>query len=209
MFGSFNHGNVWHSGMRIKAVGDNEDSDREQNVFSTLIKDRIIFLAQEIDVDIASYIVANLLNMEKQAPNEEIAIYINSKGGDVQDALFTIHDAIQAITCPVKTVCIGEAYSSAAVILSSGTKGRRFSFPNGKMMIHNLQITDLSGTLSEMEREAKLTKDLDKRLMGILAHHTGQNAKKVRRDCMKDKYLSPEEAIKYGLIDAVLEPVKK
>lgn len=199
-----------HMGMRISA-GDDSSGEMKldiSDVFKLLLKERTVFLAQEVNADLASYVVANLFYMEHLSKEKEITIYINSTGGSVQDGLFTIYDCMRVISPPIRTVCIGEAYSSAAVILSAGTKGRRFATPNSKMMIHSIQIEDISGTLSEVEQESKLTKEMNGKLMNIIAQHTGQNIKKVKRDCQKDKYFSAEEAIKYGLIDAVLEPSK-
>jgi ATP-dependent Clp protease, protease subunit len=177
------------------------------DIFSNLIKKRILFLSEEIDAAVATSITASLLFLDLHS-QEEITLYINSIGGSVSDGLLTIHDALQYIKSPVRTICIGEAYSSAAVILAAGSKGRRFAFPNAKIMIHNIQVEEMSGTQKEIQEEAKRVKELNHVLMSLIANHTNQPLKKVRRDCLKDKYFNPEEAIKYGLIDGVVESFK-
>lgn len=177
------------------------------DIFSNLIKKRILFLSEEIDAAVATSTAASLLFLDLHS-QEEITLYINSIGGSVSDGLLTIHDTLQYIKSPVKTICIGEAYSSAAVILAAGSKGRRFAFPNAKIMIHNIQVEEMSGTQKEIQEEAKRVKELNNVLMSLIANHTNQSLKKVRRDCLKDKYFNPEEAIKYGLIDGVVESFK-
>lgn len=174
------------------------------DVISRLVKDRILFLTDEVEIGVATELVAALLYLDLQNPDKEITIYINSQGGDTQSGLLTIYDTMQFIKSPVKTICIGEAYSSAAVLLASGTKGLRFAAPNSKIMIHSLQLGNLSGTQQEIEEETKLCKKLNDTVMKIIASHTGQNIKKVKRDCLKDKYFTAEEAIKYGLIDGIV-----
>lgn len=189
------------------SIGKNEDGEPAVDVFSSLMKKRTLFLGADIDGAMATSLTASLLLLDASS-QEEITLYINSNGGDISNGLLTIHDAIQYIKSPVKTVCIGEAYSSAAVILASGTKGRRFAFPNSKIMIHNLHVDELSGTQKEIEDETKRCKELNHVLMKLISSHTKQSLKKVKRDCLKDKYFSPEEAIKYGLIDGIVESSK-
>lgn len=186
-----------------KVIGEEKSVD----IFSSLIKERILFLSEEIDAGVATSITASLLFLDLQS-HKEITLYINSIGGTVSDGLLTIHDTLQYIKSPVKTVCIGEAYSSAAVILAAGTQGRRFAFPHAKIMIHNIQVQEMSGTQKEIQEEAKRVKELNQVLMTLISDHTRQPLKKVRRDCLKDKYFTPIEAIKYGLIDGIVEPSK-
>lgn len=188
-------------------VNGEVEEEKSVDIFSSLIKKRILFLSEEIDASVATSITASLLFLDLQS-QEEITLYINSIGGTVSDGLLTIHDTLQYIKSPVKTVCIGEAYSSAAVILAAGTKGRRYAFPHSKIMIHNIQVEELSGTQKEIQEEAKRVKELNQILMKLISDHTAQPLKKVKRDCLKDKYFTPEQAIKYGLIDAIVEPSK-
>jgi ATP-dependent Clp protease protease subunit len=199
-------------GMKCRNIhpiaGNEKICEDNIDIFSRLIKERIIFLSEEIDAAVATYITANLLFLDIQSKNE-ITLYINSIGGSVPDGLLTIYDTLQFIKSPVKTICIGEAYSSAAVILAAGTKGRRLAYPNAKIMIHNIQVEEMSGTQKEIQEESKRVKELNQVLMNIIANHTGQNIKKVRRDCLKDKYFNPNEAIKYGLIDSIVTSSKE
>ncbi len=178
------------------------------DIYSRLIKERVLFLYEEIDTSVATNMAATLLFLDFQDSEKEITLYINSNGGDVPNGLLTIYDTMQYIKAPVKTVCIGEAYSSAAVLLAGGTPGRRFAYSNSRIMIHSLQIGEMSGTEKEIQKEAKRIKELNQRLMKLIATHTGQSLRKVKRDCDKDKYFTPEQALKYGLIDYILEPSK-
>lgn len=179
-----------------------------QDVFSRLITERIVFLSQEIDAEVATEKAATLLLLNKLDATKEITLYINSSGGFVQDGLLTIYDTLQLISAPVRTICMGEAYSSAAIILAAGSKGRRMAYPSARIMIHNLQVEEMSGTQKQIEEESRRIKDLNHTLMQIISQHTGQPLKKVRRDCEKDKYFTPQEAIKYGLIDGIVTPLK-
>lgn len=193
---------------QISQIKEN-DENGTFNVISSLIKDRILFLTDDVEIGVATELVATLLYLDLKNSSKEITIYINSQGGDTQNGLMTIYDAMQFIASPIKTICIGEAYSTAAVLLSAGTKGLRFAAPHAKIMIHSLQLGNLSGTQQEIEDETKQCKKLNDAVMKIIAHHTGQNIKKVKRDCLKDKYFTSEEAIKYGLIDGIIQSNKK
>lgn len=184
-----------------------QSEERSIDIFSSLLKQRILFLSEEIDAAVATSITASLLFLDLSS-QDEITLYINSVGGSVSDGLLTIHDTLQYIKSPVKTICIGEAYSSAAVILAAGSKGRRFAFPHAKIMIHNIQVEEMSGTQKEIQEESKRVKELNQVLMSLIANHTKQPLKKIRRDCLKDKYFTPEEAVKYGLIDGIVESFK-
>ncbi len=172
------------------------------NIFSRLLQDRILFIANEITSDLASSLCATLyyLNTKSKDP---IIIYINSSGGDIT-SLFSIYDMINIIESPVSTVCMGEASSAAAFILAAGTKGLRFAFPNSEIMIHQVQISGLEGSGTDVDKQAKSIKKLKNRLTEILARHTGQLYNKVLKDCEVDKFMSSEEALKYGIIDEVI-----
>ena len=198
--------------MKCRCMLDNvqvQPNTDSFDVFSLLIKERILFLSQEIDGEIATSIAAKLFLLDRQSQDEEITLYINSSGGTIENGLLTIYDTLQFIRAPVKTVCIGEAYSSAAVILAAGTRGRRYAYPSARILIHSVQVDDMSGNQKEIEDESRRIKELNQKLMMIIARHTGQDLNKVRRDCKKDKYFSPDQAIKYGLIDHVIQPFKE
>lgn len=180
----------------------------DSEIYKNLFESRSVFLLGDIYVQSAANLAAQLLwlNAIKQ---EEITIYINSQGGDIDSGLLTIYDTIQWISSPVSTICIGEAYSSAGYILASGSRGKRYAYPHSKIMIHGVQTSELSGTQEEIEAESKRIKLLNQSLMEIIARHSKQSLSKVKRDLKKDRYFSAEEALKYGLIDGVIEPTKK
>lgn len=192
--------------MRIKNFGSERSLLELEalDVLSALVKDRIIFLCEEIDAVVAKDVCAKIIWLNKKDPKTEITLYINSGGGSVPDGLLSIYDTMQLSEAPIKTVCIGEAYSSAAIILASGTKGFRFAYPNARIMIHNVSIDELSGTVEQVQEETKQLKDLNKILIKLISDHTGQSERKVKYDCRKDKYFTPEQAVSYGLIDGIL-----
>ena len=179
------------------------------DIYSKSVESHSLFIKDEIDSENATHIAASMIYLSQKDPSNEITIYINSIGGTIFGGLLTIYDTMQAIQAPIRTFCIGEAYSSAAIIMASGTPGRRFLFPNSKVMIHAIQLSDVSGSSSELEREMKRIKIENKALMEIIARHTGQPLNKVKRDCKEDYYLNAEEAIKYGLADEIASPIKK
>lgn len=179
------------------------------DVYSKLIEERIIFLKDEIDAEVATKISATLFWLNSKSGTEEITLYINSPGGTVSDGLFTIYDTLQFIEAPVRTICIGEASSSAAVILAAGSKGLRFAYSSARIMIHNIQVSEMSGSQTEIEKESKRIKELNQTLIQTIARHTGQPLRKVKRDCTHDKYLTAEEAVKYGIIDSIIQPKKE
>lgn len=178
------------------------------DVFSRLVSERIVFLSEDIDADVATETAAMLLWLNKQDSKKEITFYINSVGGSVGDGLLTIYDTMQLIEAPIKTICIGEAYSSGAVLLAAGSPGLRFAYPSARLMIHSIQVSEMSGTQQEIQEETKRIKKLNYTLMEIIARHTGQPLRKIKKDCVKDKYLTPSEAMKYGIIDKIVNPSK-
>ena len=178
------------------------------DIYVTLAKERSLFLIGELEAEIANELVALLFWLDKQS-SEEITVYINSGGGTIPDGLHALYDTFQFIKSPVRTICIGEAHSSAAILLASGSKGRRFAYPNSEIMIHTVQVSDVSGSQSELEEESKRTKKLNAHLMEMIARHTGQSLRKVKRDCQEDKYMTAQEALEYGIIDEILKPTKE
>jgi len=195
--------------MNPVIIEKTKNGEVHYDIYSRLIKDRIIFLHEEINAEVASTIVATLLYLNLKDNDEAISIYINSPGGTVTNGLFTIYDTIQRIEAPVETVCVGEAYSAAAVILAAGEKGRRKAYPNSKIMIHNIQVSGMWGDTKDIMREAKLVSDENKNLLEVLARHSGNTLNKVTRDCNKDFYMTAQEAKEYGIIDEILVPKKK
>ena len=176
--------------------------ERVYDIYSRLLKDRIIFLGTPIDAQVANVVVAQLLFLDAQNPNQEIKLYINSPGGEV-DAGLAIYDTMQFVRAPVSTIVIGMAASMAAVILAAGEKGRRYALPHAKVMIHQ-PWGGARGTASAIAIQAQEILKAKKLLNEILAKHTGQPLEKVEKDTDRDYYLSAQEALEYGLIDQVV-----
>lgn len=180
--------------------------ERSQEVYSRLAKNRIIFLAEDITKTTGSSLSALLLYYDAEDPNREIKIYINSNGGDAT-ALSNIYDVMQIITAPVHTICIGKAYSAAAILLAAGAPGKRFTTKNSDIMIHGIQAqfpqTENADKI-DSEIEWKMLQDHNNMIMKILAKHTGKTFDQVSKDCERDLFMDAEEAIKYGMVDYIL-----
>ncbi len=184
------------------------DGEVVYDIYSRLIKERILFLSEEIDANIATMLTATLFWLDSQDSTQEIEIYINSPGGTVSDGLLTIYDTFQVIKSPIKTICIGEAYSGAAVILAAGTHGKRLAYPNAKIMIHPIQVSEISGSQPEIEKEAKRIRKLNTSVIELIARHTGKSLKRVKKDCQTEKFMNADEALEYGIIDDIVKPNK-
>lgn len=184
----------------IEADGRGE---RAFDIYSRLLKDRIIFIGTGIDDFVANSVIAQMLFLQMQDPKKDIHIYINSPGGSVTAGL-AIYDTMQFITCDVNTYCIGIAASMGAVLLTAGTKGKRFCLPNSHVMIHQVS-GGAQGTASDVERTVEFMYNLKRRLNNVLSHHTGKTVEEVEADADRDNYMSGEEAAAYGLVDKVLE----
>ena len=178
--------------------------ERAYDIYSRLLKERIIFLGGSIIDPVANSIIAQMLFLASQDPKKEIQLYINSPGGVLTSAL-AIYDTIQYTKCPISTVCIGSAASGAAVLLAAGTKGKRFSLPNAQVLLHQVAVSGVSGEAVEIEIAAKQIVKLKDKVNRILAKHTGQPLEKVEKDTDRDFYLSAEEAKEYGIVDEVIK----
>lgn len=176
--------------------------ERAYDIFSRLLKERIIFLIGEIEDHMANLVVAQLLFLEAENPDKDIHLYINSPGGAVTAAL-AIYDTMQFVKPDVSTLCIGQAASAGALLLCGGAKGKRFCLTNSTVMIHQV-IGGYQGQGSDIEIHAKHTLAIGKRLNEIIAKHTGKSVDQVRRDTERDRFLYPEEAVNYGIVDRVL-----
>lgn len=176
--------------------------ERSWDIFSRLLRDRIVFLGSEVNDDAANIIIAQMLFLESEDPEKEITLYINSPGGSVTSGL-SIYDTMQYVRCPVATVCLGMAASMAAVILAAGTKGLRKALPNSRVIIHQ-PLGGVRGQATDIEIHAREILFLRQRLNEILAKHTGQSTDKIKLDTERDNFLSPEDALHYGLIDSVV-----
>lgn len=175
--------------------------ERSYDIYSRLLKDRIIFLGTQVTDDVANLIVAQLLFLESDDPEKDVNFYINSPGGSVTAGM-AIYDTMRYIKPDICTICIGQAASMASLLLSAGTKGKRYSLPNSRIMIHQ-PLGGAQGQASDIEIQAKEILRMKETLNQILAFHTGQDIKKIRKDTDRDYFMSGEEAKNYGLIDHV------
>jgi len=186
--------------MVVDQVGNNE---RSYDIYSRLLEDRIIFLSGEINDQVANSIVAQLIYLEGKNPDKDIFMYINSPGGSVSAGL-AIYDTMNYIKCDVATTCIGMAASMAAVILSSGAKGKRIALPNSEVMIHQ-PLGGAQGQATDIEIHAKHIQKTRALLNQILSNNTGKDIKTIQKDTERDNYMDAETALKYGLVDKILE----
>jgi len=177
---------------------------RAYDIYSRLLKDRIIFLAGPITDTVANSVIAQLLYLTSKDSKKDIQLYINSPGG-VLTAALAIYDTIQYVQCSVSTVCVGAAGSGAAVLLAAGSKGKRFALPNAEILLHQVAVSGLAGQAVEIEITAKQVMKLKNKINKILAKHTSQPLGKIERDTDRDFYLSAEEAKEYGVIDDVIK----
>jgi ATP-dependent Clp protease protease subunit len=178
--------------------------ERAYDIYSRLLRDRIIFLGSAIDDHVANLVVAQLLFLEAENPDKDIQLYINSPGGLVTAGL-AIYDTMQYVKCDVATICIGQAASMAAVLLAAGTKGKRFSLPNSRIMIHQ-PLGGAEGTAKDVEILTKELLRIKHLINEILSKHTGQPIEKIEKDTDRDFFMSAQEAQEYGIIDKVIMP---
>ena len=181
--------------------------ERSFDIFSRLLRERIIFLGEEIDDELANSIVAQLLLLDSENPEKDIMMYINSPGG-VITAGMAIYDTMKHVRADVSTICLGEAASMGAFLLSGGTKGKRMALPSARIMIHQ-PLGGAKGQATDIEIEAKEILRMKDMLISIMAENSGQPYDKVKEDCERDHYLSAQEAKEYGLIDKVVEKIGK
>lgn len=189
--------------MVVEQTGQGE---RGYDIYSRLLKDRIVFLGTPIDDTVANLIVAELLFLQSEDPKKDIDLYINSPGGSVTAGL-AILDCMNVISCDVKTYCIGQAASMGAVLLSAGTKGKRFALPNSRVMIHQ-PSGGSEGTAADIDIQAKEILKIRSTLNQILADATGNPVKKIAADTERDFFMSAEEALKYGIVDSIINNSK-
>ena len=184
-------------------VEQSSRGERAYDIYSRLLKDRIIFIVGKIDDYVANLVVAQLLFLESEDPKKDIYMYINSPGGVITSGL-SILDTMNYLKCDVSTVCFGQAASMGAVLLAGGAKGKRIALPNSRVMIHQ-PLGGVQGQATDIEIHAKEIKTLKEKLNNILANATGQTLKKIEKDTERDFFMDSKEAAKYGLIDEILE----
>jgi len=176
--------------------------ERSYDIYSRLLKDRIIFLGTGVDDNVANAIIAQMLFLESDEPDQDIYLYVNTPGGQVSSGM-AIYDTMQYIKPDVQTICIGQAASMGALLLAAGAKGKRFSLPHARIMIHQ-PSGGFQGQHTDIEIQAKEITRIREILDGIIATHSGQEPKKVRKDTERDHYMTGEQALKYGLIDKLI-----
>ncbi len=186
--------------MVVEQTGRGE---RAYDIYSRLLKDRIVFIGTPIDDNIANLIIAQLLFLQMEAPDKDISVYINSPGGHVTSGL-AIYDTMQFVKPDVNTYCIGQAASMGALLLAGGAKGKRYSLPNARIMIHQ-PWGGTQGTATDIHIQAKEILRIKERINKLLVHHTGQSIEKITQDTDRDYFMTSDEAMKYGLVDNVID----
>jgi ATP-dependent Clp protease protease subunit len=181
--------------------------ERAYDIYSRLLKDRIIFIGTAIDDNMSNLVVAQMLFLQMEDPDKDINLYINSPGGAVTAGL-AIYDTIQFVRCDVNTYCVGQATSMAALLLAAGTKGKRYALPHARLMIHQ-PWGGVQGAAADISIQAKEILRLREKINELLAHHTGKSLETIARDTDRDFYMSPEEAKEYGLVDRVIVTQKE
>lgn len=186
-------------------VESNGREERTYDIYSRLLKDRIIFLGQQVDDQISNALVAQMLFLQSDNPNEDIHLYINSPGGSITAGM-AIYDTMQYVSCDVATYCIGQAASMGAVLLTAGARGKRHALPNARIMIHQ-PLAGMQGTAREVEIHVEELRRIKQRMNEIMIEHTGHSLEKIEEDTDRDRFMSAEEASAYGLIDKVVEKI--
>ena len=176
--------------------------ERAYDIYSRLLKDRLVFIVGPVEDHMANLVVAQLLYLESENPNKDIHLYINSPGGVVSAGL-SIYDTMQFINCDVSTICVGQAASMGALLLAGGTKGKRFALPHSRVMVHQ-PSAGYQGQATDISIHAEEVLELKRRLNAIMAKHTDQSIETIERDLERDNFMSAEAAVEYGLIDTVL-----
>ena len=176
--------------------------ERSFDIYSRLLRERIVFLGREVDDDIANLITAQLLFLEAEDPDEDISLYVNSPGGSAYAGM-AIYDTMQYVRCDVRTICVGMGMSAAAMILCAGARGKRFALPNAKVMIHQ-GSAGFRGTPTDIDIHAREVLDMTRRMAEIIARHSNRDVEQVMRDIDRDRFMAPAEAVEYGLIDEVI-----
>jgi len=182
--------------------------ERAYDIYSRLLGHRVVFLGRPVDADVANLIVAQLIHLESEEPEKDISLYINSPGGEMS-SMMAIYDTMQHVRPEVMTACIGMAASAAALLLAAGEPGKRFVLPHARVLIHQPHLTGgLEGQASDIEIHAREIIRQKEEMTAILAHHTGQTPETIARDTDRDRWLTAEQAVEYGLVDGVMAPAR-
>jgi ATP-dependent Clp protease protease subunit len=181
--------------------------ERAYDIYSRLLKDRIVFIGSILNDVIANLVIAQILFLQMEDPDKDINIYLNSPGGAVTSGL-AVYDTMQYIKCDINTFCIGQASSMGAVLLAAGTKGKRYALPHSRIMIHQ-PWGGIQGAAADISIQAREILTLRDKIYGILVQHTGQKVERIKKDCDRDYFMSSEEAKEYGLVDEVIKSMKE
>jgi ATP-dependent Clp protease protease subunit len=191
-------------GSVIPMVVDSSGSvERASDIYSRLLRERIVFLGREVDDDLANLIAAQLLFLDAEDPGKDISLYVNSPGGSAYAGM-AIYDAMQYVSSEVSTVCLGMGMSAAAMILCAGAPGKRFALPNAKIMIHQ-GSAGFRGTPADIQIAAREILEMTRRMAELIARHSGRDVEQVMRDIDRDRFMTPDEAVGYGVVDAIIE----
>ena len=194
-------------GLVPMVVEQSSRGERAYDIYSRLLKDRIVFVVGPVEDQVANLVIAQILYLESENPDKDIHMYINSPGGAVTSGM-AIYDTMQFVRCNVSTLCIGQAASMGAFLLAAGEPGKRYALPNSRMMIHQPAMGGARGVAADIEIQAKEILHMRERLNQLLAQHTGQPVDRIKADSDRDFWMSPDEAEQYGLVDRVQQPRK-
>lgn len=193
---------IYDNSLVPMVIEQTSKGERSFDIYSRLLKERIIFLTGQVNDEVSSLVCAQLLFLESENPKKDIFFYINSPGGSVTSGM-AMYDTMQYISCDVNTMCIGQACSMGSFLLTGGTKGKRYSLPNSMIMIHQ-PSSGFQGQVTDIEIHAKNLVELKKRMNKLYAHHTGQKLSVIEKAMERDNFMTPEEALKFGLIDHIV-----
>ena len=194
-------------GLVPMVVEQSSRGERAYDIYSRLLKDRIVFVVGPVEDQVANLVIAQILYLESENPDKDIHMYVNCPGGAVTSGM-AIYDTMQFVRCNVSTLCIGQAASMGAFLLAAGEPGKRYALPNSRMMIHQPAMGGARGVAADIEIQAKEILHMRERLNDLLARHTGQPVERIKADSDRDFWMSPDEAERYGLVDRVQQPRK-
>ena len=195
-------------GLVPMVVEQSARGERSYDIYSRMLKDRIVFMVGPVEDQVANLVIAQILYLESENPDKDIHLYINSPGGSVTAGM-AIYDTMQFVRCDLSTLCIGQAASMGAFLLSAGERGKRYALPNSRMMLHQPAVGGMRGVAADIEIQAKEILLMRERLNELLAEHTGQPVERIRADSDRDYWMNAEDALEYGLVDVVQQPRKK
>lgn len=192
-------------GLIPMVVEQSARGERSYDIYSRLLKDRIVFMVGPMEDQVANLVIAQILYLESENPDKDIHLYINSPGGAVTSGM-AIYDTMQFVRCDISTLCIGQAASMGAFLLAAGARNKRFALPNSRMMLHQPAVGGMRGVAADIQIQAKEILQMRERLNALLARHTGQPVERIRADSDRDFWMNADEALDYGLIDLVQKP---